>query len=90
MPPRCAAVAKIISQDQIAMSSITRDKIYPVVNNESGSGIANKFIQGLHNLGFGKYSPNSKSFKRYRPNDENCPDRENLKKKYKQLNIEIQ
>ena len=57
-------VRKIVNQDQIAMSSITRDKIYPVVNNESGSVIATKFIKGLHKLGFGKYSPNSKPFKR--------------------------
>ena len=82
-------VRKIVCQDKILMSSITTDKIYPVVNNESGSVVANKFVQGLQNLGFGKYSPNSKSFKRFRPNDENCPDRENLKKKYRQLNIEL-
>ena len=47
---------------------------------DCGSVVANKFVQGLQNLGFGKYSPTSKSFKRFRPNDENCPDRENLKK----------
>ena len=69
--------------------AITRDIIYPVINNESGAVVASKFIQGLQKLGFGKYSLNFKCFKRFRPNDENCPDRESLKDKYRLLNLEI-
>ena len=82
-------VKRILTNESIPLSLITRDKIYPVVNNESGTNVASKFVSGLENLGFGKFSPNSKSFKRYSPEDENCPDRENLRKKYKTLNINI-
>lgn len=72
------------------MSAITRDKIYPVLNNQSGSIIANpKFVKGLESLGFGKYSPNSRSFKRFSPGDSDCPDRENLVQKFRLLNIEF-
>ena len=81
-------VRKIVKEDKIPMSAITRDKIYPVVNNQSGSLIASKFVKGLESLGFGKYSPNSKSFKRFSPGDDDCPDREKLIQKYRLLNIE--
>jgi len=51
-------VRNILKEDKIPMSAITRDKIYPVLNNQSGSIIANpKFVKGLESLGFGKYSP---------------------------------
>ena len=80
-------VKRIIRKECTPLSTITRDKIYPIINNESGSRVGRKFVNGLEQLGFGKFSPNSKSFKRYSPDSESCPDRENLKKKYKALNI---
>ena len=82
-------VKHILAHERIPLSTITRDKIYPIVNNESGSRVASKFIMGLQQLGFGTLSPKSKSFKRFSPETEECPDRENLKKKYKALNIDF-
>lgn len=78
---------RLLQHEKIPLSSVSRDKIYPVVNNISGSQIASKFVGGLQQLGFGYVSPSSKSFKRYHPEDENCPDKEGLRKKYKQLNL---
>ena len=78
---------QILQQENIPMSTISKNKIYPIVNNVSGSHVANKFVKGLEKLGLGYVSPSSKSFKRYHPNDENCPDREGLQKKYKFLNL---
>ena len=53
------------------------------MDNESGSHIGRRFVNGLENLGFGRVSPNSKSFKRYSPDDDSFPDRENLRKNTK-------
>ena len=78
---------RFLNHDKILLATISKDKIYPVVNNESGSLIANRFVNGLQQLGFGYISPSSKSFKRYKPEGENCPGKDGLRKKYKMLNI---
>ena len=54
-----------------------------------GEGRANslKFVHGLEQLGFGTQSPGKKHFKRYHYDDEECVDRENLKKKYKMFDM---
>jgi len=89
LKPYHKQVKRILTDEPIPLSAITRDKIYPLINNESGSHIGGRFVNGLQNLGFGRFSPNFKSFKRYSPDDDSCPDRENLRKKYKLLNIDI-
>ena len=76
-----------LQHKKIPLVAMSKDKIYPVVNNLSGSHIATKFVNGLQHLGFGIISPASKTFKRYHPDDENCPDKDGLRKKYKLLNL---
>ena len=82
-------VKKIISQPTIPLSIVSRDKIYPVINGVSGSQVGTKFLRGLQNIGLGQISPVSKTFKRCHPDDENCEDRDELKKKYKRLNLDF-
>ena len=62
---KCAK--RLLANESIPLSVVSRDKIYPIVNNVSGSQIANKSIGGMEKLGFGRVSPASKSFKRHNP-----------------------
>ena len=66
---------------------VSRDKIYPVINNVSGSHIGNKFLLGLQHIGLGHISPPSKTFKRHQPDDTSCADKEERRKKYNKLNL---
>ena len=75
---KCAK--RFLSNESIPLSVVSRDKIYPIVNNVSGSQIANKFIGGMEKLGFGRVSPASKCFKRHNPDDDTCPNKDELKK----------
>ena len=64
-------------------TKLTRFKTYP---NQSGGRVpALKFVKGLEVNGLGRYSPNSDTFKRYNPDNEDCPDREGVKRKWQQL-----
>ena len=81
---------RLLSEKSIPLATVSKNKIYPIVNNVMGSHIANKFVNGIVKLGFGQVSPSSKSFKRYHPNYESCPnscDKEELRKKYRLLNL---
>ena len=84
-------VRKYLSTPSIPLSLVTRDKMYPIVKNVQGQAIGKKFVNGLHHLGLGYVSPTTKSFKRYQPEDTEteCPDRENLRSKYRLLNINL-
>ena len=79
-------VKKYLITPSIPMSLVSRDKMYPIVQNVTGKHISNKFVKGMMNLGLGNISPTSKSFKRFHhddenyPDDENSPDRENPSK----------
>ena len=81
-------VRKYLSASSIPMSMVSRDKMYPIVNNHQGQAVGKKFVEGLKNIGLGYISPSSKSFKRFHPDDENCPDRDNLRRKYRLLNLD--
>ena len=79
-------VKNILKDDETRLNEITRMKNYP---NQSGGRVpALKFVKGLAANGLGKYSPNSDAFKRYNPNAEICPDRENVKRKWGRLCLE--
>ena len=76
-------------QECVPVGKITRNKIYPHGEQmESGRVPAIRFLRGLEKLGLGKYSPSTDSFKRYNPNNEECPDRDELKKKWQKLNFD--
>ena len=71
------------------MAVITKNKMYPHGEEmEKGRKPAFRFVRGLESMGLGKYSPSTDSFKRFNPKDENCPDKEELKKKWQKLNFE--
>ena len=75
----------LCKEDSTRISDITRLKTYP---NQCGGRIpAVKFVRGLELNGLGKYSPGSDCFKRYNPEDDNCPDREGVKRKWQRLNF---
>lgn len=72
------------------LSEISRDKIYPPVpatDTRDGGAIARNFVQGLSVLGFGEVDVKGKMFKRYNPDDEDCPAVDDLRSVWKVLNI---
>ena len=78
-----------LKSDKVQMGVITKNKMYPHGEDlEKGRQPAFRFVRGLECLGLGKYSPSTDSFKRFNPNDDNCPDKEELKKKWQKLNFE--
>ena len=79
-----------LKSEKVQMGVITKNKMYPHGEElEKGRTPAYRFVRGLQAMGLGKYSPSSDSFKRFHPNDENCPDKkEELKKKWQKLNFE--
>ena len=85
----CKIVKKYLCTPSVPLSQVSRDKMYPIVNNVQGTAIGKKFVNGLKNIGLGFISPTCKSFKRYDLEDSNCPDRESLKRKYRLLNIDL-
>ena len=80
-------VKRVLNKDEISISSITRDKIYPVSGNDTGAHIARKFLNGMVNLGLGVLKDNGKVFQRYHFDDEDCPDKEELENKWKKLQL---
>ena len=59
------------------------------ITGQSGGRLpALKFIKGLEVNGLGRYSPNSDAFKRFNPNEESCPDRDGIKRKWQKLCLE--
>ena len=81
-------VKRIIKSEKMPLSDITRDNVYPVINKEKGAKVASRFINGLCCLGFGEITGDKKrNFKRYNPEDKDCPDKENLKHKWRKLNL---
>ena len=80
-------VRKILENETIQLSQVTKDKIYPIINGASGAAVAHKFLSGIENLGLGHISPRSKCFKRANPDQNECNEK-NLKKKFKMLNIQ--
>ena len=45
---------RLLQNDTVLLTKITKDKVYPIINDISGSQVANKFVRGLQHLGFGK------------------------------------
>ena len=80
---------RIQKKSEISVSAITRDKIYPHVGDDSGAHIARKFLNGLVVLGFGELVENSKIFKRYHPDDDSCPHKDDLRQKWATLQIPL-
>jgi hypothetical protein len=72
-------VKKIMSTPKIQLSAVAKDKIYPIINNVAGAQVGLDFLRGLENDGLGKIQ--EKSFKRYHPDDADCIDKENLRKR---------
>ena len=83
-------VRKILSKEEIAVSLITRDKLYPTNGNDTGAHIARKFLNGLVFLGLGELKDNGKTFKRNNVNivdSENENNDDDLKTKWKTLGL---
>ena len=53
---------RLLSEKSIPLATVSKNIIYPVINNVSGSQVASKFVNGVVKLGFGHISPASKSF----------------------------
>lgn len=79
-------VRNILKVDETKIKDITKMKMYP--GQTGGRVPAVKFVKGLELNGLGRYSPNSDAFKRYNPNDNVCPDREIVKRKWQKLCLE--
>ena len=66
-----------LKSEKVQMGVITKNKMYPHGDDlEKGRQPAFRFVRGLEFMGLGKYSPSTDSFKRFHPNDENCPDKD--------------
>ena len=87
--PYTKFVNRMCSEDKISLSVINRDNIL-YVNKEKGAEIAVKFVKGPCQLGFGKImNQKTKCFKRYHPYDIDCPDKENLESKWRNLKLHL-
>ena len=82
--PYSKIVKRIVLKESIAVSLVTRDKIYPVVNGLTGSIIASRFLHGLAYVGLGEFSSDQKTFKRIHPDDAKYPE---VKEKWMKLNL---
>ena len=88
---------KYLSTSNVSMTDAIRNKWYPSDDSidkmslPAGSGLGRvkgmKFVRGLQELGLGVLSPGKNHFKRIHYDDEDCDDKENLKKKYRMLNL---
>ena len=79
-------VRKLLCQDDTTkITDMLRLKQYPT--QTGGRLIAMKFVRGVEKNGLGKYSPKSDSFKRHCPDDEDCPEREAVRRKWQRLNF---
>ena len=81
---------KILMDNEFTpIADINKNNVYPIINNERSNDVGMRFVKGLVALGFGeiKNVNGRNGFKRYNPDDENCPEREALKQKYKKLNL---
>ena len=85
--PHKRFVQRLLQGEEVQLSRVSRDNIYPVINKEKGALVAMKFVQGICKLGFGKIDGINKQFKRYLPTDADCPDKENLPSKLRKLDI---
>ena len=77
---------------EIKLRKITQNKMYPSVPDNDlreGSMIARNFVQGLVVIGLGEVDKNTKSFRRFHPDDENCHNPEKLKEIWGKLNIAL-
>ena len=83
-------VLRILRDDEIEMSTVTKNGIYPEINGEKGKDVADRFVKGLVSLNLGKIYFNSngkKIFKRFHPDSEDCPDSERVAKKWADLQL---
>ena len=87
--PHQKFVKKLLKEEEVPLSIISRDNLYPVINKKKGTLVANRFIRGLCNLGLGKIDEKTKRFKRFLTTDYDCPDKENLESKWRKLYINM-
>ena len=72
------------------ISKISQNKIYPAVpdlDTRDGGLIARNFLNGLAVLGFGTVDNETKTFRRVHPDDEECSDPDDLRRKWLQLGL---
>ena len=50
-------IKRYLNVPNIPLSLVTRDKLYPIVNNVQGAHVGTKFVNGLQSLGLGVLSP---------------------------------
>ena len=84
--------AKLLKNNSIDIWVVTKNKIYPEINGEVGKDAGIRFVKGLVCQQFGKMYINEKgghAFKSYHPDESDCPNGENLIKKWKDLNLEF-
>ena len=84
-------VAKLLGTESVLVTQITGNNMYPIINKERGSDYALKFVKGLCFIGLGRIEkvPRLRHgvFKRYHPNDEECPQRDTVKQIWEQLDL---
>ena len=89
-------VQRLLAEDDMPLSKISRDNIYPTINGEKNGSAANRFVRGLCALGLGEIKEivNCKGVKHqvftrnhpYKRND-NMPGKENVISIWKRLNL---
>ena len=88
--PYRTLVTRILAEEFRELSWITKNKCYPIIGNAKSAEIGTKFISGLVAMGLGKHETrgNKKGFRRYHPNEEDCPAREKVIDNWNALEIE--
>ena len=87
-------VKKFLSKEQTPLSAITENNIHPVINKQKGKAHGKRFVEVVCKLGLGHIESegtgkNAKRvFKRHHPEDDECPDRENVHEKYTKLGLD--
>ena len=79
-------VVRLLSQVEVPTSKVTQNTMYPVVAGQKGATFANAFLKGLEHLGLGRVV--DRKFKRYNPDDEDCPDRAGVMAKWARLEFD--
>ena len=80
----------ILMVPEIKLRKISQNKMYPSVPEDDlreGSMIARNFVQGLVVLGLGEVDKNTKTFRRFDPDDSTCHNPDVLREKWRKLNM---
>ena len=89
--PHRRHVQRLLQPESVPMAQITGNKMYPVINQMKGQAVGYRFVNGLVSLGLGRVENVSgkPTFKRFHPEDEDCPNRDDVQSKWAKLDLEL-